>query len=77
MSHQKQLENREASAAIIVIGDEILKGQIQDANTIFLTKELKSCGVVVKRVLILPGKLNLISDFSEPFCNLFSRVFFL
>ena len=27
-----------ASAAIIVIGDEILKGQIQDANTIFLTK---------------------------------------
>ena len=27
-----------ASAAIIIIGDEILKGQIQDANTIFLTK---------------------------------------
>ena len=34
-----------ASAAIIVIGDEILKGQIQDANTIFLTK------VIYQRVL--------------------------
>jgi len=69
MSHQKQLENREASAAIIVIGDEILKGQIQDANTIFLTKELKSCGVVVKRVLILPDDLIEISTEIKNLCQ--------
>ena len=56
----KSCEASAASAAIIVIGDEILKGQIQDANTIYLTKELKSCGVIVKRVLILPGKVQLI-----------------
>ena len=57
---QESTKSCEASAAIIVIGDEILKGQIQDANTIYLTKELKSCGVIVKRVLILPGKVQFI-----------------
>ena len=50
------------SAAILVIGDEILKGQIQDTNTIFMTKKLKSCGVMVKRVVIIPDNVNEIAN---------------
>ena len=38
------------TAAIIIIGDEILKGQIQDSNTLFLAQQLKDCGVRVQRV---------------------------
>jgi len=64
-----------ASAAIIVIGDEILKGQIQDANTIFLTKELKACGVVVKRIVILPDEIDEIAAEVRVLCSGFTHVF--
>ena len=48
------------SAAIIIIGDEILKGQIQDSNTLFLAQQLKDCGVRVQRV-------SFFSDFLQIF----------
>ena len=35
MQENTNTKKEYASAAIIIIGDEILKGQIQDANTIF------------------------------------------
>ena len=73
MPDQKQILS--ATAAIIVIGDEILKGQIQDANTIFLTKELKECGIVVKRVVIIPDDINEIANEVKYLCAEFTYVF--
>ena len=35
---------------VSVIGDEILKGQVADTNTHFITRHLFSWGVKVKRV---------------------------
>ena len=63
------------NAAIIVIGDEILKGQIQDTNTFFLTQELKSCGIRVDRVIILPDDIDEISTEVRNFCEKFTFVF--
>ena len=63
------------TAAIIVIGDEILKGQIQDTNTFFLTQELKACGVKVNRVLVIPDDIEEISLEVKDLCSRFTYVF--
>lgn len=41
------------TAGIIIIGDEILKGHTQDTNSYFLSKLLYSCGVRVRRTLVI------------------------
>lgn len=64
------------TAAILVIGDEVLKGQVQDANTFHLAKELKEIGVKVQRVVIVPDDIDVIacevSELSEKFDYLFT-----
>jgi len=59
------------SSGIIIIGDEILKGQTQDTNTFFLAKNLRNLGVNVERVSVIPDDLETIAteikDFSEKF----------
>ncbi|WAR02959.1 FLAD1-like protein, partial [Mya arenaria] len=53
------------------IGDEILKGQVADTNTNFITRHLFSWGVKVKRISVIPDELDTISsevaDFSTKF----------
>ena len=63
------------NAGIIVIGDEVLKGQIQDTNTFYLTKELKNCGVQVQKVSILPDQIDEIAQEIREFCAQFKFVF--
>lgn len=41
------------TAGIIIIGDEILKGHTQDTNSFFLSKLLHSCGVTVRRTVVI------------------------
>ena len=41
---------REHSAAIIIVGDEILSGRVEDVNTRFLCSEMRSLGWEVSRV---------------------------
>lgn len=42
------------TAAIIIIGNEILSGRTQDTNTHFLCKQLTLLGIVVKEVRVIP-----------------------
>jgi molybdenum cofactor synthesis domain-containing protein len=44
-------------AAILIIGDEILSGRTQDANTSFLAKWLNERGVQLKEVRVIPDEL--------------------
>lgn len=44
----------EKRAALMIVGDEVLNGSIQDANTPFLAKFLHARGVDVVRVEIVP-----------------------
>ncbi|KAK3896232.1 hypothetical protein Pcinc_000088 [Petrolisthes cinctipes] len=50
------------TAGIIIIGDEILRGQTQDTNTHFLTRQLHSLGVKVKRVSVIPDDIQTIAS---------------
>ncbi|KAM3614284.1 uncharacterized protein V6R79_012187 [Siganus canaliculatus] len=42
------------TAAILIIGDEILKGHTVDTNSTFLTRALRKLGVSVQRITVVP-----------------------
>ncbi|XP_072250341.1 FAD synthase isoform X1 [Leuresthes tenuis] len=42
------------TAAILIIGDEILKGYTVDTNSTFLTRALRRLGVSVQRITVIP-----------------------
>lgn len=45
-----------SKAAILIIGDEILSGRVQDTNTSFIAKLLNSKGIVVAEARIVPDQ---------------------
>ena len=53
---------RDKSAAIIVIGNEILSGKVVDTNAAFLAKELRTLGVGLQRILVIPDELDAIAE---------------
>jgi len=53
---------RDRTAAIIVIGNEILSGKVADTNSAFLTRELRRLGVSVRRILVIPDDLDEIAE---------------
>jgi molybdenum cofactor synthesis domain-containing protein len=42
------------TAAIIVIGDEVLSGKVEEQNARFLLRELRTLGVAVRRIEVVP-----------------------
>lgn len=49
------------NAAILIIGNEILTGKIQDENTPFLARELFSLGIRLERVIVCPDDIDTIA----------------
>jgi molybdenum cofactor synthesis domain-containing protein len=49
------------TAAILLIGNEILSGKIADANATYLCKELRALGVEVRRITVIPDEVDLIA----------------
>lgn len=49
---------REATAILIAIGDELLRGETVDTNAAFLASRLQARGVRVRRKLTLPDELD-------------------
>lgn len=50
------------TAAILVIGNEILTGKVEDSNARFLTGELFELGVHLKRIHVVPDEVDAIAD---------------
>jgi molybdenum cofactor synthesis domain-containing protein len=46
----------ERTAAILVIGNEILSGKVVDTNSPFLAAELRKLGVALRRILTIPDE---------------------
>jgi molybdenum cofactor synthesis domain-containing protein len=49
------------SAALLVIGNEILSGKVVDTNSPFLAVELRALGVDLERILTIPDEVELIA----------------
>ena len=46
------------TAAIVVIGNEILSGKVDDSNARFLIAELRQLGVALRRIVVIPDLLD-------------------
>jgi FAD synthetase len=66
---------RDTTAAIIVIGNEILSGKVADTNAAFLTQELRSLGVSVRRILVVPDETEAIAEAIHMFQPAFDVLF--
>jgi molybdenum cofactor synthesis domain-containing protein len=53
---------RERSCALVVVGNEILSGKIQDSNAYFAACELRKEGVSLKRIAVVPDELDAIAE---------------
>jgi molybdenum cofactor synthesis domain-containing protein len=49
------------TAAILVVGNEILSGKIPDANVAFLAHELFTLGIALRRVVVCPDDVDVIA----------------
>jgi molybdenum cofactor synthesis domain-containing protein len=52
----------ERTCAIVVIGNEILSGKVQDTNAYFAARELRKVGVTLKRIGVVPDEVTPIVD---------------
>jgi FAD synthetase len=62
-------------AGIIIIGDEILSGLVQDSNALFMVKELRQKGIDVRRVSFIKDDIDDISREVKIFSEAFDYVF--
>lgn len=53
---------RERSCALVVVGNEILSGKVQDSNAFFAARELRNIGVDLSRIATIPDDLPAIAE---------------
>jgi molybdenum cofactor synthesis domain-containing protein len=63
------------TAGILLIGNEILSGKIRDENASYLCRELRSLGVDVRRIAVIPDEVALIAEEVATFAKSFDLVF--
>ena len=63
------------SAALIIIGDEVLSGRTKDANTPYIAEKLNDAGVRLKEVRIIPDHAQTIIDTVNEMRNAHDYVF--
>ncbi|MFQ5827909.1 MAG: competence/damage-inducible protein A [Candidatus Methylomirabilia bacterium] len=63
------------TAGIIIVGNEILSGKITDTNAVYLCRELRSLGVALRKVSVIPDEVDLISREVGEFTESYDLVF--
>ena len=48
------------TAGVLIIGNEILSGKVQDANSPYLAKELRALGTSLERIIVVPDEYDAI-----------------
>ena len=56
------IKKEKYSAAILVIGDEILSGRTQDTNSNYIAKEMEMIGINTTQIRVIPDDKNTIID---------------
>jgi molybdenum cofactor synthesis domain-containing protein len=67
--------NNFKTAGIIIIGNEILSGKVHDVNSYYLTSELRSLGVDVRRISVIPDETEIIGKEAVKFSKRYDHVF--
>ncbi|KPJ98452.1 MAG: hypothetical protein AMK71_11390 [Nitrospira bacterium SG8_35_4] len=63
------------TAGIIIIGNEILSGKVRDENSHFLSGELRTLGIDVKRITIIPDDIETVGKEAVQFSKSYDYVF--
>ncbi len=63
------------TAGILIIGNELLSGKVADANSPYLCRELRSLGVDVARVTVIPDDVEGIAQEVRMFSKSYDHVF--
>jgi molybdenum cofactor synthesis domain-containing protein len=66
---------RGATAAIIIIGDEILSGKFAEENAAWLVTELRELGVALRRIEVIPDDVDEIAEAVRKASDRFDHVF--
>ncbi|XP_069506297.1 FAD synthase [Ambystoma mexicanum] len=67
-------KEEEVTAGILIIGDEILKGHTQDTNSFFMCRKLRSLGVKVEKIAVVPDDVVAIASEVSAFSSRFTYV---
>lgn len=65
----------EKTAGLLIIGNEILSGKVQDANSPFFARALRALGVDLRRIAVLPDEVEVIAAEVRGFSRAFDFVF--
>jgi molybdenum cofactor synthesis domain-containing protein len=63
------------SAGILIIGNEILSGKVEDTNSPYLCRELRTLGVDVDRILTIPDEVQVIASEVKVMADAYDFVF--
>jgi len=64
-----------STAAMVVIGNEILSGKVRDSNSPFLARELRTLGVQLQRITVIPDDVETIATTVAEHAAVFDAVF--
>jgi len=53
---------RDTTAALVVVGNEILSGKVADSNSTFLAQQLRELGVALRRIVVVPDEVEVIAE---------------
>jgi molybdenum cofactor synthesis domain-containing protein len=63
------------TAGILIIGNEILSGKVEDQNSPYLVRELRVLGVQVQRITTVPDEAGVIAEEVRAFADRYDFVF--
>ncbi len=63
------------TAGVIIIGNEILSGKVHDSNSFYLATELRSLGVNLLRISVIPDDIEIIGKETSAFSSQYDFVF--
>ena len=75
LTAQRTMKDITKTAGIIIIGNEILTGKVQDINSFYLTSELRALGITVIRISIIPDEVETIGIEAVSFSADYDYVF--
>jgi molybdenum cofactor synthesis domain-containing protein len=64
-----------STAALLVIGNEILSGKVRDTNSPFLAVELRKLGVDLERIVTIPDVVETIARETRALSHAYDYVF--